>query len=354
MNNINRLVANLSVLGAEFHRAASGFTTGNDPDHAAPSVLRNVMEVASLHNPWFIPAFVRFAYSAWAEALQEEKISHWLRNYNLPEVPIKQSRNVGLIMAGNIPMVGLHDLLCIYLSGHNATIRLSSQDKILIPAVIEVLSIIDPDVIRRFHIVDGPLKNFDAIIATGSNNASRYFEYYFGKYPGIIRKNRNGIAVITGNETDEELKALADDIFMYFGLGCRNVSKLYLPEGYMVEKIFPFFSGYSYFSDLHKYRNNYDYQMSILLINRVHHFDNGFLLVKKDPSLISPVSVLHTETYQSIVTLKAEIDLIKDQVQCIITGNNDFNDAVPFGKSQSPELWNYADGVDTLEFLLKL
>jgi hypothetical protein len=349
-----RRAGNISTLGIEFQKAAEAYLSDTDSDWANQSVLCQAMQMAAMQNPWFIPVFVRFAFSAWAKALQEEKISHWLTKYHKPESHGKQPMNVGIIMAGNIPLVGLHDLLCIYLSGHNATIRLSSQDKVLIPTIIEVLTAIDPAVNERFQIVEGPLKNFDAIIATGSNNASRYFEYYFGKYPGIIRKNRNGIAVITGNETDEELKALADDIFMYFGLGCRNVSKLYLPEGYMVEKLFPFFSGYSCFADLHKYRNNYDYQKSILLINRAHHLDNGFLLVKEDHSLISPVSVLHTGTYTSIESLKKELGVIKDKIQCIVSGNNTFDNAVPFGKSQVPELWEYADGVDTLEFLLNL
>jgi hypothetical protein len=257
-------------------------------------------------------------------------------------------------MAGNIPMVGLHDLICVLASGNHALIRLSSSDGILIPAVLKVLCNINPEFENKFSFVEGPLKNFDAIIATGSNNSSRYFDYYFGKYPHIIRKNRNGVAVLTGHETENDFKKLADDIFMYFGMGCRNVSKLYVPEGYNTEDIFQYFNDYSFLADLHKYRNNYDYQKSILLINRVKHLDNGFLLLKEDKSIMSPISVIHTETYHSAESLNHELQSKKDQIQCTVSTSRDIDSSIPPGRSQFPELWDYADGVDTLRFLLNL
>jgi hypothetical protein len=352
MDNLNLLVSNLSRLG-EFFNTAS-LNQGQADASIESEILARAMDNAYMHNPWFIPDFVRYSFSAWAEALQENKVRQWITNYTHYTGNSKKPLTVGLIMAGNIPMVGLHDLLCVYASGHNALIRLSASDNILVPAVLEVLGAMDPEIKDRFRIVDGPLKNFDAVIATGSNNASRYFDYYFGKYPSIIRKNRNGIAVLTGNESDAELTALADDIFMYYGLGCRSVSKVYIPEGYQVEKLFPYFSKYEFLSDLHKYRNNYDYQKSILLINMVHHLDNGFLLVKPDASLITPVAVLNTEVYGSVGSLKTGLDFLKDQVQCTVSGIRELDYAVPFGKSQFPEAWDYADGVDTMDFLLNL
>jgi hypothetical protein len=352
MDNLNLLVSNLSRLGRDFYTASLG--PGKAEEAMESDILSVSVDKAYMHNPWFIPGFVRYSFSAWAEALQESKVRHWITKYGHHKGKSKKPLTVGLIMAGNIPLVGLHDLLCVYASGHNALIRLSSTDNILIPAVLGLLGAIDPGIKDRFRIVDSPLKNFDAVIATGSNNASRYFDYYFGKYPSIIRKNRNGIAVLTGNESDNELSSLADDIFMYYGLGCRSVSKIYLPEGYKVEKLFPYFSGYGFLANLHKYRNNYDYQKSILLINQVRHLDNGFLLVKQDASLISPVSVLNTEVYQSVGSLKAGLDLLKDQVQCTVSDCGDLDNVIPFGKSQFPEAWDYADGVDTLEFLLNL
>lgn len=352
MDNSDFMASNLSRLGSGLYNASldPGKTYAN-PESA---FLIQALDRAYLHNSWFIPGFVKYAFSAWAEALQEGKIRQWLANYNHQATKSREPLTIGLIMAGNIPMVGLHDLLCVYASGHNALIRLSSSDNVLIPAMLEFLAALDPGIKDRFRFADGPMKNFDAIIATGSNNASRYFEYYFGKYPSIIRKNRNGIALITGNETEGELTALADDIFMYYGLGCRSVSKVYLPEGYKVEKLFPHFERFGFLADLHKYRNNYDYQKSIFLINRVPHLDNGFLLVKQDTSLISPVSVLNTETYDSINSLKQTLNLMNDQVQCTVSGNNEFDKAVPFGRSQFPEIWDYADGVDTMEFLMNL
>jgi hypothetical protein len=338
-----KIIKDFTFLGKAFSEAAD--------ESFAP--LNEASRQAYLYNPWFIPEFVRFAYSAWSEALTEEKIGRWLSAY--PEIQKgKSPKTIGLIMAGNIPMVGLHDLLCVMASGNKALVKLSSSDEKLIPAVHRVLSEHNADYKDLVIYSDSPFKNFDAIIATGSNNSSRYFDYYFGKYPHIIRKNRNGAAVLTGHESDDDLSKLADDIFVYSGLGCRNVSKLYLPEGYEVEKLLKAFSKYSFFHDHHKYRNNYDYQKSILLINRIPHIDNGFLLFKEEHLLMSPISVIHTETYRSLNQLNDHLESIHDQLQCIISSSHEIKNAIQPGRSQFPELWDYADGVDAMAFLSNL
>ncbi|NTV82675.1 MAG: acyl-CoA reductase [Bacteroidales bacterium] len=349
MINPQQLIHDLTFLGRAFGDVSQGSNQSE-----IEKILNDASEQSFLNNPWFIPSFVRFAFSAWANALKEEKIAKWINEYTIGDDRVKEPARVGLIMAGNIPMVGFHDLICVLASGNHALIKLSSSDKILIPAALKVLTYNNPEYENSVTFAEGPLKNFDAIIATGSNNSSRYFDYYFGKYPHIIRKNRNGIAVITGQETDADLEKLADDIFIYFGLGCRNVSKLYLPEGFEIERIFPLFNKYAFLADLHKYRNNYDYQKSLLLINRVPHLDNGFLLVKPDHSLISPISVMNTEPYQSAEKLNIHLSGIRDQIQCIVSVSQEIESAIPSGQSQFPELWDYADGVDTMEFLSQL
>lgn len=350
----DQFIHGYSILGNQFRKASLIKELKIEDKPLITSVLADVIENSCLYNPWFTPSFVRFAFSAWADALQEENVERWITKYATESINKKVPVTVAIIMAGNIPMVGLHDLLCVLASGNHALIRLSSADDRLIPVVLDVLCDSIPELKDRFTIVEGPMKNFDAVIATGSNNTSRYFEYYFGRYPHIIRKNRNSAALITGHETDDDLRKLADDIFIYFGLGCRNVSKLYIPEGFRIEEVIPFFDHYAYLADMHKYRNNYDYQKSLLLINRVPHLDNGFLLLKEDKSLISPISVLHTETYQSVGSLKNELFSLQDQIQCIISVSNEINSAIPPGRSQFPELWDYADNADTMEFLMNL
>jgi hypothetical protein len=349
-----QLINSFTRLGDEFLKASIQKERMPQGVQSSGSVLAEAIDKSFIHNPWFIPSFVRFAIAAWAEALKEEKVSQWIRSYIPAKIEKKDPAVVGIIMAGNIPMVGLHDLICVLASGNHALIKLSSADDQLIPSVLETLYLFNPEFRERINFAEGPIKNFDAIIATGSNNSSRYFDYYFGKYPHIIRKNRNGVAVITGGETEENLRKLSDDIFMYFGLGCRNVSKLYLPDGFKIEDILPGFENYSFLSDLHKYRNNYDYQKSILLINRVPHLDNGFLLIKPDTALMSPISVVHTESYSSTESLNQQLFSLRDQIQCIISVSQEVDHAILPGQSQFPELWDYADGVDTMEFLMNL
>jgi len=349
-----QIIHDFSSLGKEFLKASQEEEILPEGEPSQASLLTFEIDNSCYYNPWFIPSFTRFAYAAWAESLQEEKVAQWVRKYRPIIEEDKNPASVGIIMAGNIPMVGLHDLICVLASGNHALIRLSSSDDHLIPAVLDTLTTINAGLKNHFSLVQGPLKNFDAIIATGNNNSSRYFDYYFGRYPHIIRKNRNSVAIISGHETEEEMKKLATDIFMYFGLGCRNVSKLYLPDGLSIEDIMPFFDDYSFLADHHKYRNNYDYHKSIMLINRIEHRDNGFLLVMEEPSLMSPISVIHTETYHSIELLNKHLYQLHDQIQCIVSCHKEIDASILPGRSQLPELWDYADGTDTMEFLMKL
>ncbi|MCG3167041.1 MAG: hypothetical protein POELPBGB_02824 [Bacteroidia bacterium] len=309
--------------------------------------FENLILGSAHFNGWFVEENVRSALSGIACMLEQDKLGKWLARY-----PFKENENpkrVGVVMAGNIPMVGFHDFLCVLISGNTCVAKLSSQDNRLLKAVAAKLIAIEPRFKDRIVFEDGKLKNIDAVIATGSNNTSRYFEYYFGKYPHIIRKNRNSVAVLTGNETAEELALLGDDIFMYFGLGCRNVSKLYVPEGYNFDNFFNAIESRKK-TVLHaKYANNYDYNKAILLVNKYEHFDNGFLLVKRDDALATPVAQINYSFCNSEAALALELEARKEQIQCIVSSKPGH---VPFGQSQKPELWDYADGIDTMQFLM--
>ncbi len=349
------VIHTLAGLGRAFDRAvtrSSGANSEKDQDMQGLAALINDCQQ---FNPWFVPEFVSLAFRAWSAALAEDKVAQWVSSFAFdPEGGRFRTKTVGLIMAGNIPMAGLHDLLCVLASGHRALVKMSSDDDRLIPAVVHTLTGINPEWGSRVIFADGPMKAFDAIIATGSNNSSRYFEYYFSRYPHIIRKNRNGAAVLSGKESAMQLEGLADDIFSYFGLGCRNVSLLYVPMGYEIGSLFPGFEKYRHLADHHKYRNNYDYQKSIAIINNVDHLDNGFLIMTPAPQLISPLAVLHYRFYSTSAEVRREIDEKKDEIQCVVAGPEDFPETVPFGYGQFPELWAYADGVNTMNFLADL
>ena len=314
--------------------------------------LKRLIEESHLYNPWFTEKNVQHAIISLVSSLKENKILKWLQAYDLSSV--KESKRVGVVMAGNIPLVGFHDFLCILISGHKFIGKLSSDDQKLLPAIAEILVDLEPGFKEQIEFTEDTLQGFDAIIATGSNNTARYFEYYFGKYPHIIRKNRNGVAVFTGNETKTELVEFGKDLFLYFGMGCRSVSKVFVPAGYKFDFFFEAIEGYQSVSDLFKYNNNYEYYKSIYLINVVPHFDNGFLLVKKDTSYSSPPSVLFYEEYDDISTLRNRLMVEKELIQCIVSNTNELVDTIIFGQAQNPELWDYADGVDTLKFLLNL
>lgn len=298
------------------------------------------------YNAWFTPENTAKAVAAIAEMLNPKDLHAWIEDNDSPGTPL----NIGLVLAGNIPLVGFHDILAVLGSGNRALIKLSSQDKKLTPYILNKLTGIEKGFENLISYVE-KLTDYDAVIATGSNNTSRYFEYYFSKVPHIIRKNRNSLAVLTGNESIEELKALGNDIFDYFGLGCRNVSKIYVPKGYNFNHFFESIQDFNYVLNHHKYNNNYDYNKSIFLVNMDKHLDNGFLLLKEDSRLASPLAVIYFEEYDNLQELEQNLKTIEDQIQCIIS-NAELNlKTYGFGKSQVPSLWDYADGIDTMKFL---
>lgn len=316
------------------------------------------LERAYRQNPWFIEAHVLQALSALAESLEETRMDKWLDNYQDDLYKSNSQRKIAVILAGNIPAVGFHDFMCVLISGHFFLGKLSSQDNVLLPMLSDLLTEIEPRFCSRIELTEGMLKDFDAVIATGSNNTARYFEYYFGKYPNIIRKNRSGVAILDGDENNEQIAALGKDVFLYFGLGCRNVSKLFVPSGYGFEMMLDAFQKFSYVAEHNKYMNNYDYFKSIYLINKEDFFDNGFILIKRDTRMSSPVSVLFFENYETSDEVFDHINLHADQIQCVVGDKKYQADTTPplvdFGQGQSPELWDYADNVDTLKFLISL
>lgn len=305
---------------------------------------------AASGNSWFTEENVFFALDGLILLLNEQYLREWLYPYHLQQVTPKK---VGVVMAGNIPMVGFHDFLSVLISGHSLLAKLSSDDEKLIKRLANMLIAIEPAFANHIEFVP-LLKQADAIIATGSDNTARYFEYYFAKRPHIIRKNRTSLGILTGHEETDDLKALGEDFFRYYGLGCRNVSKVYVPEGYKFDKFFQANEHRANILDHHKYQNNYDYNKSILLVNQVPHFDNGFMLVQPSDKLVSPISVLFYETYQSLTDLRQKLAAIKDKTQVVVSAHGWLEGSIPFGEAQRPMVWDYADGVDTLEFLHNL
>ncbi|MES2284332.1 MAG: acyl-CoA reductase [Bacteroidota bacterium] len=314
--------------------------------------FNELIQSVHFNNGWFTEDNVRNAIRAIASSLNEELLVDWLSHYIKSISDEKTAKNVAVIMAGNIPMVGFHDMLCVLLSGNKFTGKLSSDDKLLLPYVAKILIAIEPKFASYIEFTEGQLKNIDAVIATGSNNSARYFEYYFGKYPHIIRKNRNSVAVLSGKESKEDLKLLGKDIFQYFGLGCRNVSKLFVPKGYKFDTFYESIFEYQYVVNNNKYGNNYDYNRTVYLMgNNESLLDNNFLLLKEDISHSSPIGVLFYEFYDEISALNKRLDNEKDQIQCIVSTISEINSVIPFGEGQCPKLDDYADGVDTMEFL---
>ncbi len=350
MNIINRINA-FSKLGdifcnpdsSVFHSFRSEITQ-----------LHNLVLNSSNYNPWFTAGNVKNAISEIGTSLEGAKIEKWLNTYNLKKLEHSKPRTVGVVMAGNIPLVGFHDFLSVLMSGHKILAKLSSDDNHLLPLIAKIMIKIDPGFSKQIEFTSQKLENFDAVIATGSNNTSRYFEYYFGKYPHIIRKNRNGIAVLNGNETNSDLSELGKDIFNYFGLGCRSISKLFVPKNYNFQKFFEAIEEFKDVINHSKYVNNYDYNKSIFLVNRQAHLDNGFLLLKEATAYSSPISVVNYEVYEGFGAMYNTIQLNQEKIQCVVSIDKKISISVPPGKSQMPELWDYADGIDTMEFLLSL
>lgn len=297
-------------------------------------------------NGWFVEKSVRQALIAWSEAMTESNMKKWLQGYS----DLTQStKSVAIICAGNIPLVGWHDVMCVLLAGHKALVKLSTDDALLIPMLLRILKQIDPDLEQNYEIVNAKLTGFEAVIATGSNNTARHFEYYFKDVPRIIRKSRTSIAVLNGNESPEELALLCRDIFDYFGLGCRNVCHLLVPKDYDLNTFFGAIYPEHDIINHNKYANNYDYNKAVWLLNLEDLLDNEFLLLKEDNQLAAPTGSIFYTRYSHTDEVKAYIQEHDEQIQCVVG-----KDYLPFGKAQQPELWDYADGVDTMDFLSKL
>ncbi|MCE7053554.1 acyl-CoA reductase [Algoriphagus sp. AGSA1] len=302
---------------------------------------------AENNNSWFSANSVEAALEGVAFMLSPDKLAAWLEGYDLQKVD--RPKSVGLMLAGNIPAVGFHDLMCVVLAGHQAVIKLSSSDEVLMKWIIKTLIGIDSRLAERIRIEE-MLKGMDAYIATGSDNSSRYFNYYFGKYPHMIRQNRVSVAVLSGEETVEDYVRLGKDIFQYYGLGCRNVSKIFLKSVNQLQALLDALEIYAPIGAHHKYHNNYDYNKSIYLVNLEEHLDNGFLLLKESKELASPISVLFYELYEDEKQLSERLEGVKEKIQCIVGKGPG---RVPFGSAQNPEPWEYADEVDTMAFLLR-
>lgn len=323
--------------------------------HSAHEQILEYIQYSTHYNTWFTQEFLLSAIHSIGESLALSKMNQWLEKYESKLSQVRPPKTIGVVMAGNLPLVGFHDYLSVLISGNNLLAKLSHSDNKLLPLIHQVLVSFEPSFEGKAAFTEHTLKDFYAIIATGSGNTARYFEYYFGKYPNIIRKNRNGVAILNGKETTKELEGLADDVFMYFGLGCRNVSKLFVPKEYDFETLFLAFKKYEHIAHHNKYTNNYDYNKSIFMVNKIKYLDNGFVLLKEESSFSSPISVLYYEYYDNSTDLLPWIETQKDKIQCLISSESFENiPTLSLGKAQQPELWDYADGVNTLEFLFKL
>lgn len=325
--------------GNEFPGTSSGIT-----EHEYLELQRTVNRQVQF-NGWFTREAVQQSLSALGKWLEKDRLSEWLSHYSYAEHPKK----VGIIMAGNIPLVGFHDLLCVVMSGNTAVCKMSSDDKTLLPALVAVLYTFLPGLKERILLSEGKIGEIDAVIATGSNNSMLYFEQYFGKYPHIFRKNRTSIAILDGSETEAALTELGKDIFTYFGLGCRNVSHLLVPEGY---DFAPFFKGIFPYGDIinhFKYGNNYDYNKVVYLMNQLPLLDNNFVLLRETEDLYSPLAMVHYHFYKDEADIERYLHLHEGAIQVVVGKNK-----TPFGTAQSPALTDYADGVDTMKWLESL
>ncbi len=319
-----------------------------------PSEYREaVMKQAEYHNAWFTLDNQQKALDAIArQMLDAEQLEAWVARYDVPQQT--DARTVGLVLAGNIPLVGFHDLLAVFVAGHRPQVKLSDKDAYLLPYLLKEWRAIDERVDDYIRLVD-KLQGFDAVIATGSDNSARYFEAYFGKYPHIIRRNRNGVAVLLGEETEGELRGLSADILQYFGLGCRNVSKLYVPAGYDFDPLLEILHEQRRIILHPKYRNNFDYNYAMLELNKQPYRNNGCLILVENSAIASPIACLHYEPYSSLAAVQQHLGECADQIQCIVAREGALDlPTLSFGQAQQPRLWDYADGVDTMAFLLKL
>lgn len=304
-------------------------------------------EKASYRNSWFAPEFIELSTTNIAKHfLQKDQLTAWAKSYAIPENN-NHPKNIGVVMAGNIPLVGFHDFLCVFISGNQITIKPSSKDDVLLKHLIIKLYEWEITVQNMVGFAEN-LKGCDAYIATGSNNSSRYFEFYFGKYPNIIRKNRTSVAILDGTETDAELDLLADDIQLYFGLGCRNVTKLYVPHGYDFIPLLDALKKYDHYFEFHKYKHNYDYHLALQMMGIRKYMTNGSVIFSEEKAIFSPISQVNYEYYEEKKNLLSTLAK-SEEIQCIVG-----HEAIAFGKAQQPALIDYADGVDTMQFVTQL
>lgn len=312
--------------------------------------FKHQLKLAEEANGWFTKKNLLFTLDNWSNSLTDKSIKQWTKKYNFK---VSDPKTVAIIMAGNIPLVGFHDFLSVLISGHMVLVKQSSNDRHLLPFLAKYLEVVEPNFKGTIKFTEDKLDNFDAVIATGSDNTARYFEYYFKNKPSIIRKNRNSVAILSGNESLTQLEALSDDIFRYYGLGCRNVSKLFVPKHYDFEAFFK--AVYKWHAIIHetKYANNYDYNKAVYLMSEFDILENGFLMIKQDDSYASPIATVFYDYYENKAELEHKLKTESHKIQCIVA-DGFLDHEIEFGKTQHPQLSDYADNVDTVEFLLKI
>lgn len=342
--NTEQHIQNFAALGNYISKAILDFDSDAE--------LQTICRKAESQNPWFTHNNIIHAFEGVLQMLQYDNLKQWLSSYTIEP---KRPKVIAVIMAGNIPLVGFHDALCVLITGNHLLAKVSSKDAVLLEYTLRKLIEIAPKYSQAITISNTPISNFDAIISTGSENSSRYFEYYFNKYPHIIRKHRNSVAILLGNETPDTLQALSNDIFQYFGLGCRNVSKIYIPEDFDITKLIDAFESFGTFTLHNKYMNNYEYNKSIYLVSQIPHYDNGFILCKEDEKISSPLAVVFYEKYSNFADVQTIIKKYAENIQCIVCNDDLFykKNILP-GKTQTPEVWDYADDIDTISFILNV
>jgi len=322
-------------------------------DLSGPGFERMALE-ASLQNPWFTPENTAMSVKAIKEVfLDKHNLAVWAGNYR---VPVDQMKTVGLVLAGNIPAVGFHDILCVLAAGHRAQVKLSDKDPVILPYLFDLLFSINEEWKGRIDFVER-LSDYDAVIATGSDNSARYFEYYFSAVPHIIRRNRTSVAVFHGTENDNDIRAFGKDVFDYFGLGCRNVTKMYLPRDYDVKNVLRVFEEFGYVVDHNKYKNNFDYNTALYLMNITPFLSNNYINFLEEETIFSRISSMHYEYYGSMGELATKLISLQDNIQCIASLKPIPGVSIPTvlpGGTQTPGLSDYADGVDTMLFLQNL